>query len=202
MKYSGGIVMPDWLYELDVNILLFIQEHLRFDFLTPILKFLTMLGDHGMLWIGIALLLVLVKRTRPIGATAGASLAINALLVNVFLKNIVARTRPYEVIDGLTRLVGEQSDFSFPSGHTSSAFSVAVVMFMLMPKKYGVPALIMATLIAYSRLYVGVHYPSDVIGGIIVGILAAVICVAIYKKIEKRNGENFVIDEKKSQIEN
>lgn len=202
MKYSGGIVMPDWLYELDVNILLFIQEHLRFDLLTPILKFLTTLGDHGMLWIGVALLLVLVKRTRPIGATAGASLAINALLVNVFLKNIVARTRPYEVIDGLTRLVGEQSDFSFPSGHTSSAFSVAVVMFMLMPKKYGVPALIVATLIAYSRLYVGVHYPSDVIGGLIVGILAAVICVAIYKKIEKRNGENFVIDEKKSQIEN
>lgn len=202
MKYSGGIVMPDWLYELDVNILLFIQEHLRFDFLTPILKFLTMLGDHGMLWIGIALLLILIKRTRPIGATAGASLAINALLVNVFLKNIVARTRPYEVIDGLTSLVGEQSDFSFPSGHTSSAFSVAVVMFMLMPKKYGVPALIVATLIAYSRLYVGVHYPSDVIGGLIVGILAAVICVAIYKKIEKRNGENFVIDEKKSQIEN
>ena len=202
MKYSGGIVMPDWLYELDVNILLFIQEHLRFDFLTPILKFLTMLGDHGMLWIGIALLLILIKRTRPIGATAGASLAINALLVNVFLKNIVARTRPYEVIHGLTSLVGEQSDFSFPSGHTSSAFSVAVVMFMLMPKKYGVPALIVATLIAYSRLYVGVHYPSDIIGGLIIGILVAVICVAIYKKIEKRNGENFVIDEKKSQIEN
>lgn len=194
--------MPDWLYELDVNILLFIQEHLRFDFLTPILKFLTMLGDHGMLWIGVALLLVFIKRTRPIGATAGASLAINALLVNVFLKNIVARTRPYEVIDGLTRLVGEQSDFSFPSGHTSSAFSVAVVMFMLMPKKYGVPALIVATLIAYSRLYVGVHYPSDVIGGLIIGILAAAICVAIYKKIEKRNGKNVVIDEKKSQIEN
>lgn len=194
--------MPDWLYELDVNILLFVQEHLRFDFLTPILKFLTMLGDHGMLWIGIALLLILVKRTRPIGATAGASLAINALLVNVFLKNIVARTRPYEVIDGLTRLVGEQSDFSFPSGHTSSAFSVAVVIFLLMPKKYGVPALIVATLIAYSRLYVGVHYPSDVIGGLIIGILAAVICVAIYKKIEKRNGENFIIDEKKSKIEN
>ena len=194
--------MPDWLYELDVNILLFIQEHLRFDFLTPVLKFLTMLGDHGMLWIGVALLLVFIKRTRPIGATAGASLAINALLVNVFLKNIVARTRPYEVIDGLTSLVGEQSDFSFPSGHTSSAFSVAVVMFMLMPKKYGVPALIVATLIAYSRLYVGVHYPSDVIGGLIIGILAAVICVAIYKKIEKRNGKNVVIDEKKSQIEN
>lgn len=194
--------MPDWLYELDVNILLFIQEHLRFDFLTPILKFLTMLGDHGMLWIGVALLLVFIKRTRPIGATASASLAINALLVNVFLKNIVARTRPYEVIDGLTRLVGEQSDFSFPSGHTSSAFSVAVVMFMLMPKKYGVPALIVATLIAYSRLYVGVHYPSDVIGGLIIGILASVICVAIYKKIEKHNGKNVVIDEKKSQIEN
>ena len=188
--------MPDWLYELDVNILLFIQEHLRFDFLTPVLKFLTMLGDHGMLWIGVALLLVFINRTRPIGATAGASLAINALLVNVFLKNIVARTRPYEVIDGLTRLVGEQSDFSFPSGHTSSAFSVAVVMFMLMPKKYGVPALIVATLIAYSRLYVGVHYPSDVIGGLIIGILAAVICVTVYKRITKKNENNIVIEEK------
>lgn len=196
MKYLGGIVMPDWLYELDVNILLFVQEHLRFDFLTPILKFLTMLGDHGMLWIGIALLLILIKRTRPIGATAGASLAINALLVNVLIKNIVARTRPYEVIDGLTRLVGEQSDFSFPSGHTSSAFSVAVVIFLLMPKKYGVPALIVATLIAYSRLYVGVHYPSDVIGGLIVGILVAVICVTVYKRITKKNENNIVIEEK------
>ncbi len=194
--------MPDWLYELDVNILLFIQEHLRFDFWTPVLKFLTMLGDHGMLWIGVALLLILIKRTRPIGITAGSSLAINALLVNVLIKNIVARTRPYEVIDGLMRLVGEQSDFSFPSGHTSSAFSVAVVMFMLMPKKYGIPALVVATIIAYSRLYVGVHYPSDVLGGFIIGALAAVVCVATYRKIGKRNGENFVIDEKKSQIEN
>ena len=129
-------------------------------------------------------------------ATAGASLAINALLVNVFLKNIVARSRPYEVIDGLTSLVGEQSDFSFPSGHTSSAFSVAVVMFMLMPKKYGVPALIVATLIAYSRLYVGVHYPSDIIGGLIIGILVAVICVTVYKRITKKNENNIVIEEK------
>lgn len=174
--------MPDWLYELDVNILMFIQEHLRVDFLTPILKFFTLLGDHGMLWIGVALLLIIFKRTRPIGVTAGASLALNALLVNVIIKNLVARTRPYEVIDGLTRLVGEQSDFSFPSGHTSSGFSVAVVIFMLMPKKYGVPALITATIIAYSRLYVGVHYPTDVLGGFIIGTLAAVICVTVYKK--------------------
>lgn len=191
--------MPDWLYELDVNILLFIQENLRFGFITLVLKFFTLLGDYGMLWIGVALLLILIKRTRSVGVVAGASLAINALLVNVLIKNIVARTRPYEVIESLTRLVGEQSDYSFPSGHTSSAFSVAVVIFLLMPKKYGIPALIVATIISYSRLYVGVHYPTDVLGGFVIGTLVAVICVWAYRNLGKICEEKIVIDENNSQ---
>ena len=82
-------------------------------------------------------------------------------------------------------LIGAQSDFSFPSGHSGASFAVAVVMFMEMPKKYGVPALIVATLIAFSRLYVGVHYPFDVIAGVLTGTIYAVITVAIYRKFFK-----------------
>ena len=86
---------------------------------------------------------------------------------------------------GICVLLGAQSDFSFPSGHSGASFAVAVVMFMEMPKKYGVPALIVATLIAFSRLYVGVHYPFDVIAGVLTGTIYAVITVAIYRKIFK-----------------
>ena len=107
------------------------------------------------------------------------------LINNIILKNIIARTRPYEVVEGLNRIIGAQSDFSFPSGHSGASFAVAVVMFMEMPKKYGVPALIVATLIAFSRLYVGVHYPFDVIAGVLTGTIYDVIKVAIYRKFFK-----------------
>ena len=113
------------------------------------------------------------------------SLAVTFLINNIILKNIIARTRPYEVVEGLNRIIGAQSDFSFPSGHSGASFAVAVVMFMEMPKKYGVPALIVATLIAFSRLYVGVHYPFDVIAGVLTGTIYAVITVAIYRKFFK-----------------
>ena len=148
------------LATLEESILLGIQSNLRNEWLTPVFIFITRLGNGGFIWILGSILLLVPKKTRKIGVMALAALAGSVLIDNVILKNVVARTRPYEVIGGLTSLIGI---------HTGSSFAVAVVMFRGLPKKFGVPALILAFLIGFSRLYVGVHYPSDVLGGALIG---------------------------------
>lgn len=145
--------MLDTLLKLDGDILLWIQDNLRTGWLDPIMKFITYLANGGALWIGICVLLLILKKTRTTGIVCSCSLAVTFLINNIILKNIIARTRPYEVVEGLNRIIGAQSDYSFPSGHSGASFAVAVVMFMEMPKKYGVPALIVATLISFSRCY-------------------------------------------------
>lgn len=87
-------------------------------------------------------MLLIPKQTRRIGVLALAALLGSVLIDNVILKNVIARTRPYETIAGLTSLVGAQKDYSFPSGHTGSSFAAAVVLFRGLPKKYGIPALL------------------------------------------------------------
>ena len=137
--------------------------------LTPIFKFITTLGNAGVIWIILSVGLLIPKKTRRVGVLTLVSLLFSALIDNVILKNVVARTRPYDLIEGLTSLVGAQKDYSFPSGHTGSAFAAAVVMFLGLPKKFGIPILVFACLMGLSRLYVGVHYPSDVLGGVLIG---------------------------------
>ena len=98
---------------------------------------------------------------------------IGALITNVTLKNLVARTRPYEVVEGLVLLIEKQRDYSFPSGHTCASFAAAGVYWRMLPKKFGIPLVILAAMIAFSRLYVGVHYPTDVLAGLLIGLFAA-----------------------------
>ena len=172
----------EWMLELDGNILLFIQEHLRFEWMTPIWKFITSLGDSGWFWILLTIILLLSKKTRKIGIASALSLAIGVLITNITLKNLVARTRPYEVVEGLSLLVERANDYSFPSGHSCASFASAFVIYKMTPGKFGVPALILAALIALSRLYVGIHYPTDVIAGTIIGIISALIALCIIKK--------------------
>lgn len=154
---------------MEADILLWIQNNIRNDVLNPIFKFITTLGNAGVIWIVFSVGLLIPKKTRRVGVLALVSLLFSALIDNVILKNVVARTRPYDVIEGLTSLVGAQKDYSFPSGHTGSAFAAAVVMFRELPKKFGIPILVFACLMGLSRLYVGVHYPSDVLGGVLIG---------------------------------
>lgn len=162
-----------YLLQLDGNILLYIQDYIRQDWMTPFWKFITSLGNSGWFWLALSLLLVIPRRTRKIGITAIVAIAIGALITNVALKNLVARTRPYEVVEGLRLLIERQHDYSFPSGHTCASFAAAMVYYRMGPKKWGIPAIVLASLIAFSRLYVGVHYPSDVLGGLLIGIFAA-----------------------------
>lgn len=166
----------------DASILLWIQEYVRCDALTPVMSFITHLGDGGAVWIILAAVCLLFARSRARGALMALSLACNFLINNLFLKNVVARVRPYEAVEGLSRIIEAQSDFSFPSGHSGSSFAAAVVIFLMCPRRYGIPALALASLIALSRLYVGVHYPTDVLAGALIGAAVAAAVCAAYKK--------------------
>ena len=175
--------MLDKLLELDGNILLWIQDNIRCDILTPVIKGITYLGNGGIVMIAMCLIFLLIPKLRRLGIVCSGSLAATFLINNLLLKNIIARTRPYEVVDGLQRMIGAQSDYSFPSGHSGAAFAVCMVIFFECPKKYGIPALVLAVLIALSRLYVGVHYPSDVIAGALLGTLFAFIACKVYHHV-------------------
>lgn len=162
--------MTAWITNIDSSILMFIQEHIRNPILTPFFQAVTSLGNAGMIWILITALLLIPKKTRKIGLMSLFALAGSLLVNNIILKNLVARIRPYDTIEGLVPLVAKPVDWSFPSGHTGSSFASACVLYRKLPKRLGIPALVLAVLIALSRLYVGVHYPSDVLVGMIDGI--------------------------------
>ncbi len=155
-----------YLTELDTQLLLFIHKIFHTDAFDAFWSGITHLGDLGWFWIFTAILLALNSKTRTVGIAAIAALALSTFISNVILKNAVMRPRPFEVLPQLLPLITSASGYSFPSGHTTAAFASAFTYYRLLPKWFGIPALLLATLIAFSRLYLGVHYPGDIIGGI------------------------------------
>lgn len=175
------------MVEIDEGILLWIQENIRSDIFSPLVKGITYLGNGGAVMITACFILLICPKTRKLGILASCSLVLNVLVSNVFMKNLVARTRPYEIIEGLKLIIKKQRDYSFPSGHASGAFSLASVIFIETPRKIGIPAMIIATLIALSRLYVGVHYPTDVFAGMIIGtLIGCATCFFYHKKVKSK----------------
>ncbi|MCI9282874.1 MAG: phosphatase PAP2 family protein [Lachnospiraceae bacterium] len=171
-----------YLWQLDSSLLLWFQS-IRQEWMTPFWKFVTSLGDAGWFWIALALFLLCFRSTRRAGLAAFIALAIGALITNVIFKPSFARIRPYEVIDSLILLVEKQKDFSFPSGHSCASFAAVVALRKHLPRRIVLGLLILATLIAISRLYVGVHYPSDVLGGILIGTFAGWIAGKIIRPL-------------------
>ncbi len=157
---------------MDSAILLWIQETLRVPFLNPVMIFITHLGDAGAFWLALSVVFLLIRKTRKMGLACLISLLVMVVINDLILKNAVARIRPYEAIEGLERLIEAQVDYSFPSGHTASSFACAFVILRMATKKTAAAlSVVLAVLIAFSRLYVGVHYPTDVLAGIVLGIL-------------------------------
>ena len=166
---------------IELSILDWFQT-LHTPFLDKIMVFITRLGDVGIIWIVLSIVLLLIPKTRKSGVVMVAALVVDVLLCNIVLKNLVARTRPYDVNTGVHLLVAKLHDYSFPSGHTAASFASVTALYLAGEKKLWKFALVLACLIAISRLYLYVHYPTDVLGGILFGVISGYLG---YRKVLK-----------------
>lgn len=152
LDFFGGLDAPGWL---DWLMVLFSK-----------------LGDYGFVWILCGLILLIVKPKRRTGVAVALALLCDVLVVNLILKNLVARPRPFELYQGIELLIAPPLSYSFPSGHASSSAAASVALFA-MDRRLGVPALLLALCISFSRIYLCVHFLSDVAAGLLVGALCA-----------------------------
>ena len=166
--------MLDTINYWDGQVLIKFQELAIRPELTPVMKILSWLGNKGMIWILLILVLLCFKKTRHAAVLAAVALALSYCLNNLFLKELVDRTRPYETWNQVQLLIGNQHDPSFPSGHTASSFAVATSLALSFQRRWaGTLLIILAAAIAISRMYVGVHYPLYVLCGMVDAILIA-----------------------------
>lgn len=166
-------------------ILDFIQEHMRSPVGDALMKFFSMLGEGGILWIVMAVILLICPKTRRIGGIVTAALILDVIVCNGMLKPLVARTRPYDINTAVQLIVKKPWDYSFPSGHTAAAFAATTALICTREKRLWIPALVVSVLIAFSRLYLYVHFPTDVLGGLIIGVLCGLAGNVLFLKIEK-----------------
>ena len=169
---------------MDFGILYFFNGS-HTEILDNIMIFLTQLGDKGIFWIVIAVALLFSSKTRKCGIFMLVSMGIGLLIGNGIIKNLVARPRPYWIDESITLLIPGLSDYSFPSGHTLASFEAAIMIF-LFNKKWGIPAIILSVLIGISRLYLFVHFPTDVLAGAILGTIISLTVYYIGNKIEDK----------------
>jgi len=184
--------------EFEYKILDFFKNYIKNDVLDIIVPFITSLGNGGFIWILLTVILLLIKKTRKTGFYMALSLILSFVVCNLTLKPIIARPRPFEIYKDMTLLIKAPTDFSFPSGHSASSFAAAFAFLMgnikikddkkyLSNKKWVFALLFLATLIALSRLYLYVHFPSDVFVAILLGIAFGYISAKIVDFIYAKN---------------
>lgn len=166
---------------LEISFLLWIQENLRSPFLDWLFPLITFLGNRGIVWLGIGALLLIPPQYRRWGYAFLASLAVTALLGEWVLKPLVARPRPFVEHTGMELLIPPPASFSFPSGHSVSSFAAATVLAKCR-RGWTFPAFLLAALMAFSRLYLFVHYPTDVLSGASLGILCALLVCWLFRR--------------------
>ena len=202
----------DWEFQF----LNWIQNNLRSETMDKIMPIITKFGDGGIFWIAVTLLLFIPKRTRKYAHVSALALIFCVIGGNVILKNLIARPRPFWLENGnplamigiqgnplerlyirdsamvvpegrtvLQLLVKAPTDFAFPSGHTQASFAAATSICMW-KRKWGIPALVLAALVAFSRMYLYVHYPTDVLGGFLFGVGYALLGLAICNKLFRK----------------
>ncbi|MBO5489090.1 MAG: phosphatase PAP2 family protein [Eubacterium sp.] len=177
--------MIEWL---DAAVMNFVSS-IHNDTLTVIMKVLTdIVGSVGWIWVIIALTLICFKKTRPVGLTMALAMLLGLIIGNGVLKNLIARPRPCWRNEDILLLAKVPTDYSFPSGHTMVSFEAATSIF-LANKKWGIPALILASAIGFSRIYLGVHYVTDVLAGVVIGVLLAVLAKKVIQFLMKKRSE-------------
>ena len=171
--------MPHVLFELSV--LDAIQEAIAHPSADALLLAVSRLGDFGFIWIAVSLGFAVFVQTRRAGISMLVSLLFGYLVCNLTMKPLFERLRPCDLVDGMS-LIACPPDFSFPSGHTTSAFAAATALAIFYPR-LGIPALLFAALMAFSRLYLFVHFPSDIAAGAIIGSLCAWAACLLVKRL-------------------
>lgn len=165
--------MPDFIQSFDFFILDFIQQNMRCEILDAVFTVITHLGTGGVLWLTAAVCMLFTKKYRRCGIAVLVCIVLGLLFGNLILKNIVARQRPCWLKPIPDMVVSMPKDYSFPSGHTLSSFIAAIVI-LRHSRRFGIPALVAALLIALSRLYVYVHFPTDLLGAMILAVPLAI----------------------------
>ncbi len=206
----------DSITQLDGNLLIGIQHTLNADWLTPIMKIITLFGEDGIFWILVCLVLILFRRTRRLGIICSLSLLLTFITCNLILKPAVDRIRPWVTFQMVNALLPPPGDASFPSGHSANSMGPAWALFIAtMPvrtasgrsydevrclgwkgegaspqimHRLGIAAVILALLIGVSRLYLGMHYPTDVVCGLLLGMIAATAVYVVILKTEDKRG--------------
>lgn len=171
----------------DLPILDWIQVNLHSGFLDTVMPIITLFGEGGIFWIAWALILLFIPKYRKTGTGMLLALIMGVLICNVTLKPLVRRIRPYDFQEQhfgiiINLLIDRMHDYSFPSGHTIASFEAAVVL-LLNDKRMGIPAMVICVLVTLSRLYLYVHYPTDVIFSIFAGTLFAFLGNALAPKV-------------------
>ena len=169
----------------ELAVLDWLQAHLRCDFLDAVMPWISRICDHGEIWILLAAVLLLLRKHRWTGMSLSFALILDLICCNIVLKPLVGRVRPFLVNTAVELLTAPPADASFPSGHTAASFA-AVFALRASGSPLWKPALVLAAGIAFSRLYLYVHYPTDVIFSIIVGTAFAFIGNALAEKIAQR----------------
>lgn len=216
----------DAFTQFDGNLLIGIQQALNADWLTPVMKVITMFGEGGYFWIACCVLMLMFRKTRRLGIICTLSLAFTFICCNLVVKPLVDRTRPWVTFEAVNAMLPPPGDASFPSGHSANAMGPAWALFIsTMPVRHrisnadtgstrtirtyddvaplgwkgvsadprfahrlGIAGVVLAVLIGISRLYLGMHYPSDVICGLLLGMICATIVHAFIKKVEAKRG--------------
>ena len=171
------------MLDVEFSILDFIQNQFRTTFGDFVMPLISKLGNGGIIWLVLSGLLCVFPKYRKAGVTMLTALALDVLLCNVMLKPLVGRMRPFTVNTGVELLINAPKDFSFPSGHTAASFAAAFAL-LFVKNKLWISSMILASLIAFSRLYLYVHYPTDVLTGILLGLIVSVAANVICRLAE------------------
>ena len=173
-----------WIMNFEFWILDGIQN-LRTPAADVLMPFITRFGNGGVIWIVLTVILLLIPKTRKTGLILAAALILDGIFCNLFLKNLVRRIRPCDINDAVRLLIPYPSDYSFPSGHTAVSFAAASALYFAGEKYLWKAALVLAAFIAFSRMYLYVHYPTDILGGALLGILCGYLGCRIVQKAEQ-----------------
>lgn len=155
-----------------------------------VMPFVSGLGNAGIIWILLAIVLLFIPKTRKSGIILAMALCFDVIMCNVILKNVFCRIRPCDVNTAIQLLIARPNDFSFPSGHTAASFATVSALYFAGEKRLWKPALVLAVFIAFSRMYLYVHYPTDILGGIVIGLTAGYIGYWSAEKLKKIKMDN------------